>query len=138
LSIGLLASCSEEDSSSDTATVVSVSQEDLAGQWDMVGFETQNGSTTTTTDTGESFTVDFTQEGSDFDYITIFSTSPNVVTGAGSYSVATTTSITIGGQTFEDMTTSQVGTDDFDPSLYLIQLLLMELQFKFQEQQLSL
>lgn len=89
-----------------------VNESDLVGSWEMVGYKTSNGKTTTSF-SGLSFSVIYTQEGSNFDYILDINTDPNLMSANGSYDI-TTNSITNGISSSE---TTYISTDDFDSSL---------------------
>lgn len=110
-------SCSDDDNSAEEGgsnqnSGVTVSESDLSGSWNLVGLSTENGQSITEAQ-GQSIELNFTNSGSNFDYVATFETNPNVVTGSGTYDVTTTTSFA--GQEVEQ--TISFDSDNFDNEL---------------------
>ncbi len=87
LTTTLFVACDDDDSSEDdggseiTASIV--------GDWSLVGFNIDNGATVTEF-SGQSFTVDYSSYGTDFDTQVSFSEDPNIVSSSGSYTTVLT------------------------------------------------
>lgn len=108
-------SCSDDDSdngASDQQQGISISESDLAGTWQLSGFSINNGNSVTEAN-GQRIEIDFTSFGENFDYVAVFDTMPNRVSGSGTYDVVTTTSFS--GQ--ESTETTNVDSNNFDSDL---------------------
>lgn len=105
LFILVFTSCEKEDDSTD----ISVSNSDLIGTWEMVGFDTD--AKYVVTYPGASIESFYTQEGSNFDYTLIVE--EEVMSGEGSYDVETT--LTSSGRS--ETETSSVDTSDISDDL---------------------
>jgi len=84
LSIGITSCSSDSDDSGNNFEEASI-----VGTWEIVGFEVED-ATTTTTINGEGSSSSFFQTGSNFDFISTFSEEPNILSGQGSYDLTTT------------------------------------------------
>lgn len=115
--ISLFTSCSEEDNNETTPNeVVSITEADLVGEWELTGFKVDNGKSTTSV-AGQEFTSEFTQQGSNFDYSAVITRNPNIMTGEGSYTLTTNTTITVLGEPQTNTQSVDINSDNLDSNL---------------------
>ncbi len=106
-----LSSCSDDDGG-ESFPVTNATVEKIAGEWDLVGLEVNNGKSTIKIQ-GQNISSTFVQKGINLDYVADFKTNPNLATATGSYTIETTT--TSLGQTSTQ--SLDVNTDDFPTNL---------------------
>ena len=98
-------SCSSDDDSNGAGA----EEENLVATWNMTAFEVDNGEIDLEVEDVE-FEVDYTQVGSNFNYLISFA-EDNSGTSEGGYDVTTTTTTTVFGQTETDTQTTTIDSD---------------------------